>query len=217
MADGAVHSFFFGYPGDIAFTGDWDCDGIDTPGLYRQADGFVYLRNSLSTGFADVQFFFGMEGDVPIAADFDGDGCDTIGVFRKGHVFVSNSLGANDGFFVAEDDFWFGTPGDIPFTGDFDGDGKDELGLRRPSTGFVYFTLAHPGDGGVAATHDDFFYGIGGDRVVAGDWIGQGMDTIAIHRPPAQEFYLRYSNTLGVADEVAPFDGEGQPISGHFE
>ena len=37
--------FFFGNPGDYPFMGDWDGDGIETPGLYRQSDGFVYLSN----------------------------------------------------------------------------------------------------------------------------------------------------------------------------
>jgi hypothetical protein len=30
-------SFFFGNAGDVPFMGDWNCDGIDTPGLYRQS------------------------------------------------------------------------------------------------------------------------------------------------------------------------------------
>jgi hypothetical protein len=37
--DGATHQFYFGNPGDLPFAGDWDCDGVDTPGLYRQSDG----------------------------------------------------------------------------------------------------------------------------------------------------------------------------------
>ena len=34
---GETTSFYFGNPGDVPFMGDWDCDGVDTPGLYRQA------------------------------------------------------------------------------------------------------------------------------------------------------------------------------------
>ncbi|MGH8872427.1 MAG: hypothetical protein ACRDWS_10670, partial [Acidimicrobiia bacterium] len=37
--NGVVNSFFYGNPGDVPFVGDWNCDGIDTPGLYRQSDG----------------------------------------------------------------------------------------------------------------------------------------------------------------------------------
>ena len=37
-----VTSFFYGNPGDYPFMGDWDGDGVETPGLYRQSDGYVY-------------------------------------------------------------------------------------------------------------------------------------------------------------------------------
>ena len=77
---GAATSFVFGNPGDLPMMGDWDGDGIDTPGLYRQSDGFVYLRNSNNQGIADVRFFFGNPGDVPLAGDFDGDGFDTVSI-----------------------------------------------------------------------------------------------------------------------------------------
>ena len=70
---GQVTGFFYGNPGDVPFVGDWNCDGIDTPGLYRQTDGFVYLRNSNTQGPADIRFFFGNPGDFPLAGDFDND------------------------------------------------------------------------------------------------------------------------------------------------
>ncbi|MFO7300412.1 MAG: SpoIID/LytB domain-containing protein, partial [Actinomycetes bacterium] len=38
---GQAETLVYGRPGDIALMGDWDGDGIDTPGLYRQSDGFV--------------------------------------------------------------------------------------------------------------------------------------------------------------------------------
>jgi len=38
-------------------------------GLYRQTDGFAYLRNTNSVGVADVSFFFGVAGDIPIAGE----------------------------------------------------------------------------------------------------------------------------------------------------
>ena len=74
--------FYFGVPGDFPIMGDWDCDGVDTPGLYRQSDGFVYLRNSNTGGPGEIRFFFGNPGDIPIAGDFDGDGCDTVSIYR---------------------------------------------------------------------------------------------------------------------------------------
>lgn len=140
--NGDPTSFFFGNPGDFPIMGDWNCNGIDTPGMYRQSDGYVYLRNSNTGGVADVRFFFGNPGDIPLAGDWNGNGCDTVSIYRpsEGRVYIINALGANEGGLGAAD-YWyyFGVPGDKPFIGDFDGDGKDTVGLHRESTGFVYF------------------------------------------------------------------------------
>ena len=51
--------YFYGDPGDVVFTGDWDSDGDDTLGLYRPSTGTVYLRNTNSTGIADNTFGVG--------------------------------------------------------------------------------------------------------------------------------------------------------------
>ncbi len=202
-------SFVYGDPGDTPVLGDWDCDGSETPGLYRRRDGFVYLRNANTQGNADVRFFFGDPGDVPLAGDFDGDGCDTISIYRpaQARVYVINELGADDGGLGAADfDYVFGDKGDKPFVGDFDGDGVDTIGLHRESTGFVYFRQSHT-QGNADA---EFFFGNPGDRLVAADWNGDGIDTPGVFRPSEGRFYLRYSNTQGNADEA--FDYGSAPL-----
>ena len=87
----ADYSFYFGNPGDVPFVGDFDGNGIDSVGLYRQSSGFVYFRNSLSTGIAHFEFFYGNPGDVILAGDWDGNGDDTVAVFRPsdGRVYVN--------------------------------------------------------------------------------------------------------------------------------
>jgi len=52
---GGTTSFYYGNPGDYPIVGDWDCSGIDTPGLYRQSDGYMYLRNSNTQGVAELR------------------------------------------------------------------------------------------------------------------------------------------------------------------
>ncbi len=212
-------SFFFGNPGDIPFMGDWDCDGVDTPGLYRASDGFVYLRNSNDAGFADVEFFFGNPGDVPLPGDFNNDGCDTVSLFRPSsqRMFVINELGSKaTGLGAADFDFLFGNPGDKPVIGDWDGDGIDELGLHRESTGFFYWRNSLTqgnGDG-------DIFFGDPGDRFVAGDWgVVDGKDTPAVFRPGDRTFYLRDTLTQGIADDQFPFGAARAgfiPVAGIF-
>jgi hypothetical protein len=194
-----VATFFYGNPGDVPFSGDWDCDGIKTPGLYRQSDGFAYLRNSNTQGVADVRFFFGNPGDLPLAGDFDGDGCDTLSLYRpsEGRFYVINRLGSSDtGLGVAEHSYYFGDPGDAPFIGDWDGDGIDTPGLRRPSNGFVY--LRHSNSQGVADV--EYFYGDPGDVVFTGDWDANGTDTLGLYRPSTGVVYLRNTNSTGIAD-----------------
>jgi Tol biopolymer transport system component len=214
--DGFVESFFFGNPGDVPFMGDWDGDGVDTPGLYRQSDGFVYLRNTNTEGVADIRFFFGNPGDFPLAGDFDGDGFDTVSIYRpaEARFYIINELGANDGGLGAADvDYVFGNPGDKPFAGDFDGDGVDTIGLHRESTGLVYFRNTHTQ--GVA--NAEFIFGDPGDRLVANDWNHDGVDSPGVYRPSQTMAYLRFTNTQGNADAWFMFgEHDWLPVTGTF-
>ena len=213
---GVATQFYFGNPGDFPIMGDWDCDGIDTPGMYRQSDGFVYLRNTNTAGIGDIRFFFGNPGDVPLAGDFDGDGCDTVSIYRPADArfYIINDLGADEGGLgAAETDYLFGNSGDKPFVGDFDGDGVETVGLHRESTGLVYFRQSHtqgPADA-------QFIYGDPGDRLVAGDWNGNGGDSPALFRPGNTTCYFRFTNTQGLADDEFVF-GEPSwlPVAGAF-
>ena len=216
---GGTARFFYGNPGDIPFVGDWDCDGDETPGLYRQSDGFVYLRNSNTQGPADIRFFFGNPGDFPLAGDFNGDVCDSVSIYRpaESRIYIINELGANDGGLGAADfSYIFGNPGDNPFVGDFDADGTDEVGLHRESTGLVYFRLTHtqgPAD-------SQFIFGDPGDKIIAAEWARRGApgpETVGLFRPSNCNIFLRYTNSQGVADETTVYGmSTGLPVAGDF-
>ncbi len=215
-AGGGTTAFYYGNPQDVPFAGDWDCDGVDTPGLYRRRDGYVYLRNSNTAGVADVRYFFGNPGDLPLAGDFDGDGCDTVSLYRpsEARFYVIDRLGAGDaGLGAAAARFTFGDPGDTPLAGDFDGDGVDEFGLHRAATGLVYYRIDHtPGPADAA-----FVFGDPGDRIVSGDWTADGVDTVGAYRPAGAEFLLRHRNAAGVADERFPYGlARMLPVAGRF-
>jgi hypothetical protein len=195
----AVSTYYYGNPGDFPFMGDWDGNGEATPGLYRQSDGFVYVRHTNTQGNANLEFFFGNPGDVPIVGDFDGDGRDSVSIWRpsQARVFIINELGEDGkGLGEAEFDFYFGNPGDTPFIGDFNGDGIDTIGLYRESTGFVYLTnTLATGNADLA-----FFYGNPGDQILAGDWDGDGDDTVGVYRPSSGKAFLNLENSNGAAD-----------------
>ncbi len=209
---GADKPFYFGNPADTPFMGDWDGDGVDTPGLYRVSDGFAYLRNSNTQGAADVSYFFGDPDDVPLAGDFDGDGDDTVSLYRPSNqtFYISNKLGPNGGALGPADySFVFGDPGDDPIVGDWDGDGTDTIGTRRASTGQIF--QRNSNSQGVADT--TLVFGDPGDAFVSGDWDGNPTDTPGIFRDA--KFFLRNSNTSGSADTSFFFGDDGWlPVAG---
>jgi hypothetical protein len=210
---GLVTTFEFGGAGDAPFMGDWDCDGIDTPGAYREADATVHLRNTNTTGGADRWFGVDPAGGTVLAGDWDGDGCDTIAVFRDGYLSLSDALPAPGAGFSPDRSYWFGIPADRPFSGDFNGNGRDTIGVHRivhPILGtpisVVYLNFEAPA-GPVARTDAEFWYGAPDDVVFAGRWAGTGPDTVAAYRSvhpwydrvPGR-FFFRFSNTTGIAD-----------------
>ena len=95
LSDGIADSrFMFGNPGDRAFAGDFDGDGVDTIGLRRDALGAAFLARANTSGRADT-LRFGNPGDQVIAGDWNGNGKQTIGVYRPstGWFYYRNSNG----------------------------------------------------------------------------------------------------------------------------
>jgi hypothetical protein len=205
FADIAIN---YGTGGDYPVTGDWDGDGIDTIGIYR--NGSFYLRNSNTIGFADLVFPFGSPGDQPIAGDWNNDGTDTIGVYRPstGQFLLRNSNTAGP----AQMSFYLGNVGDVGIAGDWDGDGVDTTGVFRPSNGVIF--LKNTNSTGFADIALN--YGLPGDQPVMGDWNNDGVDTIGVYRNST--FYLRNSNTVGYADIVFSLGNPGDmPIAGNWD
>ena len=195
----------FGNPGDYPVAGDWNGDGVDSVGIYR--NGVFYLRNTNTTGFADIVVPFGNPGDQPVVGDWNGDGVDTIGIYRNGNFILRNSNTAGPPDLV----FTLGDPGDVGIAGDWNGDGIVTCGVFRPSNGIVY--LKNSNTTGFADLA--FVFGNAGDKPVAGDWNGDGTDTVGIYRDGL--FYLTNSNTTGFADIVFVLGNSGDfPIAGNW-
>lgn len=201
-------SLAYGLPGDQPIAGDWNGDGLDTMGVYR--NGFFYLRNSNTPGFAERVFAFGQPGDQAIAGDWDGDGVATIGVYRSSnwtfYLRNSNTTGAPDAVFQ------LGLVGDTAITGDWNGDGMDSVGVYRPSNGALYLKNdLTTGFADVAVN-----YGLPGDLPVTGDWNNDGIDTIGVYRNGT--FYLRNTNTVGYADLTFTLGSVGdKPVAGNWD
>jgi hypothetical protein len=187
--DSSTEAVWFGMRGDQPLMGDWDCDGIATPGVYRTREGRLFITNGNKSGRPDKVLYYGIPGDIALIGDFDGDGCDTVSTYRpqEARVYVSNVLRSS----TAERTFYLGRWGDQPFVGDFDGDGIDTVAIFRPSAARVFG----------AGDQKGFEYGNPGDFVLADDWNGDGRDTVAAYRSDAGRVFISNANRTGVAEQ----------------
>ncbi|NNF87979.1 MAG: DUF4038 domain-containing protein [Acidimicrobiia bacterium] len=206
-------TFWYGMPGDTPLLGDWDGDGVATPGMFRSSNGFVYLTNvfpadgSVAVGDPALTFFYGIPGDQVFVGDWNGDGRDSLGISRAGKLFLRNANSTGP----ADLEFWFGQPDDIAMAGNIDGGTLDEVLLYRPSTGMVYLTNDLP-SGDLASTDGSFSVGQV-ESLAVGDWDGDGIETVGV--VDDGEVRLRNSNSSGAPDVTYSWGEPGWvPVAG---
>ena len=173
---------------------------VVTVGLHNPATSTFFLRNSNTSGVADLTFAYGPAGAgwIPLVGHWTGPGTTTVGLYNPatGTFFLRTS---NTGG-IADLTFTYGPAGAgwIPLVGDWTGQGKVTVGLYDPLTSTFY--LHNSNTGGVADL--TFTYGPAGAGwiPIAGDWTGNGVDTVGLYNPFTSTFFLRNSNTSGIAD-----------------
>lgn len=125
-------------------------------------------------------FYFGSPGDQPLVGDWDCDGYLTPGAYRSSDGFVYLRDTSDTG--PADIRFFLGIDGDIALAGDFDGDGCDTVSIYRGSEGRVYIANTLGADQGFFAADASYYFGHPGDAPFAGDFDGDGIDTVGLHR-----------------------------------
>jgi hypothetical protein len=98
-------------------------------------------------------------------------------------------------------------------SGDFDGDGCDTVSIYRPAEARIYVINAlGSNDGGLGAADFDYIFGNPGDKPFTGDFDGDGVDTLGLHRESTGFVYFRQSHTQGVADAEFFFGDPGDRL-----
>lgn len=187
--------------------------GSDTIGTWVSSTSGFFLRNSNTTGFAEISFLYGpsMSTLVPLVGDWDGDGDDTAGLYNPatGVFQLKNTNGGG----AADLTFQFGGGILTPIVGDWDGNGVDSVGLYDAGTATYYLKNANT-NGAADAT---FAFG-GGGIPIAGDWDGDGVDTIGFYVSATGNYYLRNTNDAGAADVTFQFGAGGTtPLAGDWD
>lgn len=127
-ADAVDHVFQYGEQVDTPVAGDWNGDGIDQIGVFRNGNWLLDADGDGRWTDRDEKVKFGQVGDQPVVGDFNGDEIDEIGIVR-GDMWIIDTDGDRR---ITGNDLQIRVPrqsGDSqPIVGDFDGDGKDEPG-----------------------------------------------------------------------------------------
>jgi len=193
----------------------------ETPGVYRPQVGTWFLRNSLAEGPADVVLTFGGQpGDLPVVGNWNGDQRSDLGIFRDGvfHLGIVQKL-VGTTIVQAQAAIQFGQPGDLPVAGDWDGDGRDDIGVFRitPSGGEFLLRVPRTFSFGTIFLTFPVEFGLAGDLPVAGDWDGNGVDTIGVFRPGDPGAFL-LTNQLDSSAEIVFTAGgpDDLPIAGDW-
>jgi hypothetical protein len=178
---------------------------VDQPvGLVDPATGLWHLARSDGS---TTSFYYGNPGDLPILGDWDGDGTATPGLYRQSDGFFYSRNSNTTG--VADAECFAGDPSDVPIAGDWDGDGDDNLGIYRPSEQRFYLYTSTCTGTPMGAAQISFLFGNPGDKPVAGDWDGDGIDEVGLHRESTGFFYWRNTLDTGVADGEIFFGDPG--------
>jgi hypothetical protein len=178
--------------GGVPLLGDWNGDGIATPGRYEGGQWFITNASVDSPQWEGFTSFGGDPADIPVVGRIDKDRRTDIGVFRNGEWHWQRANGKP----AAVDQF--GQAGDIPVVGDWDGDGRDDIGVvrggvwllrvtgvrgRPPFVGKHVVVNAVPQ---FRAAVLQFPFGLPTDVPVVGDWDRDGRDEPGVVRDRAR-------------------------------
>jgi subtilisin-like proprotein convertase family protein len=173
----------FGLSTDRIVPGDYTGDGASDIAVWRPSTGEWFILRS--EDYAFYGFPFGANGDIPVPADYDGDTFTDPAVFRPSvnAWYVFRSTG---GF----GSYNYGASGDKPLIGDFDGDGKSDLAVFRQSGANGGRWFVQTTGRGFPYSLSNYSFGQFTDKLVPGDYTGDGITDVAVWRPSNGTWYI---------------------------
>ena len=137
--------------------------------MFIDGEWFIDINGNGVWDEGDMWAKLGNKGDLPVVGDWDGDGKDDIGIFGRAW--------AGDPRAIQRD------PG-LPHVFNKTRLAEKNLPPKEEDTVRTKRTMKVTMDGALRADLIDhvFHYGVSGDRPVAGDWTGNGVDCIGVFK-----------------------------------
>ena len=215
----------YGPNDSLALAGDWDGDGVSTPGVVDVIDGVLRWRltNNPEGGAPDLVFAYGPSTCAPVAGDWNGDRRTTPGLVCLSGGALRWRLSNVNGTSSPARDFLFGAAWDMAVVGDWNADGRDGVGAVRSSSSGLGWALRNPLSAGTPNIR--FAYGCTCAAPVTGDWDGNGTTNIGVARPSHEDILWQLRKVTGpgapthqflwreATDRVMAADWEGSGAS----
>jgi len=210
----------FGIEDGIPLTGDFNGDGVSELAVFIDGEWFIDINGNGRWDPEDLWGRLGSKADRPVVGDWDGDGKDDIGVFgpqwERDHVALKNELGLPDAENVTQPEAQARnesqtaqsrrTHKNVPPTAQQATNGLRQLqhtqrGVRR------WDLIDHV-----------FQLGAGSDVPIAGDFNGDGIDTIGIYRGGVWKIDVNGDGKLTDSDRTIKFGAKDDaPVIGDFD
>ncbi len=186
----------------LPIAGDFDGDGDAEFGIFRDGQWFIDLNGNGTWDQDDLWAQLGSAGDQPLVGDWDGDGKADIGVYGR--------QTAGDGTLV---------DGGLPDANndaaiEIQNEDNDAARSARPAR-----LLKRGAAGDVRSDAVEFVQnlGIAGGRAIAGDFNGDGIDTVALFQDGHWTIDINGDGQITDADLEMDFGQAGdRPFAGDF-
>ncbi len=169
MLEPAPQRAIFGTQGSIPVTGDFNGDGVSEVGVFISGEWYIDVNGNGIWDEGDLWAKLGHRDDLPVTGDWDGDGKTDIGIFGPAWPGDPVAIEVEPGLpnpLNPTKPAWKNVPPERHLAPD------GERLLRLTATGPLR---------GDVIDHV-FAFGVAGDWPLAGDFSGDGIDTIAIYR-----------------------------------
>ncbi|MFV2069521.1 MAG: SdrD B-like domain-containing protein, partial [Pirellulales bacterium] len=201
----AQRTALFGDSKGVPVTGDFNGDGQTDLGLFLDGEWYIDVNGNGRWDEGDLWAKLGEKGDTPVTGDWDGDGKTDIGIFGPS---------------------WSGDPRAIEheaglpdrhnrLTGSWKNVPPQE---RDAARGIRTMKLTSEGIVRTDLIDHVFRYGESGDTPVAGDWNGDGIDTIGVFRHGMWHLDTNGDGRLTADDRRVEFGRAGDvPMVGDWD